>query len=228
LEQWEVSMETKVRPIGRVVLIVSALAGLLGPVTGLILPQPVSGSPAAASELTPRAYLPLVIRPEEPPPPTPTPTSPPPPEFAIYDKYGTLQDWDWLVAKYGDVTLDRGTDAAKVIELREVEGTSTLVLWLENANGDPLVGQAAVFYWPDAPLLEPHQRLCGLDRGIIGYSKENGEVGFGMGWGAHYDPELGQVGPHQVWVVTEGTDCLRGLGMLFDNHIHLDSVWRLP
>lgn len=230
-------MGSRLHSVGRVALIVLALSGLLGPLASLVLPRPVSGSLDVPSELTSQAFLPLVIRPEETPTPTPTPTPTvtptpaptlPPPEFAIYDKYGTLQDWDWLVGKYGDVTLDRGTGAAKVIELREVEGTSTLVLWLENANGAPIVGQAAVFYWPDAPLLEPHQRFCGLERGIIGYSKENGEVGFGMGGGAHYDPELGQVGPHQVWIVTTGTDCLRGLGMLFDNHIHLDSVWRLP
>ena len=211
-------MGNRVRSIRRIVLIVLALSGLLGPVTDLALPQPVSGSPAAPSVLTPRAYIPLVIRPAE-------PTLP---DLAIYDKYGTLQDWDWLVDKYGDVTLDHGTDAAKVIELREVEGTSTLVLWLENAYGDPIAEQEVVFYWPDAPLLQPHQQACGLTQGLIGKTKPNGEVGFGMGTGAHYDPELGQVGPHQVWVVTAGTDCLRGLGMLFDNHIHLDSVWRLP
>ena len=197
-------MGNRVRSIRRIVLIVLALSGLLGPVTDLALPQPVLGSPAAPSVLTPRAYIPLVIRPAE-------PTLP---DLAIYDKYGTLQDWDWLVDKYGDVTLDHGTDAAKVIELREVEGTSTLVLWLENAYGDPIAEQEVVFYWEGADILPA--------------DKQNGEVGFGMGTGAHYDPELGQVGPHQVWVVTAGTDCLRGLGMLFDNHIHLDSVWRLP
>jgi hypothetical protein len=224
-------MGERIRSVGRVALVVLALAGLLGPIAGLVLPQPVSGNP---SGMAPRAHIPIVMRPEDTPTPiptptpSPTPTAGPPPELAIYDKYGTLQDWDWLVGKYGDVTLDRGTGAAKVIEIREVEGTSTLVLWLKDAYGNPVVGQAAVFYWPDAPLLEPYERFCGLDRGVIGYSKENGEVGFGMGWGAHYDPELGQVGPHQVWVVTDGTDCFRGLGMLFDNHIHLDSVWRVP
>ena len=209
-------METKVRPIGRVVLIVSALAGLLGPVTGLILPQPVSGSPAAASELTPRAWLPIVIRPEE-------PTLP---DLAIYDKYGTLQDWEWLVSVFGPVTLDRGTDAAKVIELREVEGDMALIVRVENIHGEPTVGQEVVFYWDGAPLLPSEKQACGLDRGLIIPTNVNGKAEFIMGNGAWYDPAVG-VGPHQVWVVAEGTDCLRGLGW-FDYHIHLDSVWRLP
>jgi hypothetical protein len=211
-------MRNKVYSVRRLVLIVLALSGLLGPVTGLALPQPVSGSPSAPTEdLIPRAYLPIVMRPEE-------------PDLLIYDMYGTLQDWDWLGGRFGDVTLDRGTGVAKVVELHEVEGDTSLTLWLQDASGQPVVGQEVVFTWPDAPdELEPHQQACGLTRGVVGYTKPTGEVGFGMGGGAYYDPDAGMVGPHTVWVVREGTDCLGGLGMLaFTNHIHLDSVWVLP
>ena len=219
-------MGNRGRSIGRVVLIVSALAGLLGPIAGLALPQPVSGSPAAASELIPRAHLPLMIRPENTPTPTPTPTPSPPPELAIYDKHGTLQDWEWLVSVFGPVTLDRGTDAAKVIELREVEGDMALIVRVENIHGGPIVGQEVVFYWDGAPLLPPEKQACGLDQGLIIPTNVNGKAEFIMGKGAWYNPAVG-VGPHQVWVIAEGTDCLRGLGW-FDNHIHIDSVWRLP
>lgn len=203
---------------GRMVLMALALSAIGILVSSLAMPQPASGSVGAPTELIPRAYLPLVVRPED----------PPVPHLAIYDKDGTLQDWDWLVDRFGDVTLDRGTGAASVVELREVEGTSTLVLWLFRANGEPIVGQEVIFYWPDAPNLETYQQACGLTQGVMGKTKENGEVGFGMGTGAHYEPEKGEVGPHQVWVVRSGTDCLRGLGMILDNHIHLDSVWVLP
>jgi hypothetical protein len=222
-------MGTKVRPVGPVVLVVLALSGLLGPVTGLILPQPVSGSPAQVSELTPRAYLPLVMRPEEPPPPAPTPTSPPPPELAIYDKYGTLQDWDWLVSVFGPVTLDRGTNAAKVIELREAGPHSSLIVRVENLHGEPMVGQEVVFHWDGAPLLPLDKRACGEDRGDLILTKENGNAEFSMGVGSYYYPDRGEAGPHVVWIPREGTDCLGGLGMIAGtDHIHLDSVWRLP
>ena len=238
-------MGNRIGAIGRVVLIVVALAGLLGPVAGLVLPQPVFGSLAVLSELSPRVHIPLLIRPENTPTPTPTstptptpipsptptpsvtPTAGPLPELAIYDKYGTLQDWEWLVSVFGPyVTLVRGTDAAKVIELRQVEGDIALIAHVENIHGEPIVGQEVVFHWDGAPLLPPEKQACGEVRGDVILTKENGNAEFIMGGGAWYDPAVG-VGPHQVWVPIAGTDCLHGLGW-FDYHVHLDSVWRLP
>ena len=223
-------MGDRVRSIGRVVLVVLALSGLLGPIAGLALPRPVSGSP---SVLPPRAWLPIVIRPEEPPPPTPTPiptpTPSPPPELAIYDKYGTLQDWDWLVSVFGPVTLDRGTDAAKVIELREAGPYATLLVRVENVYGEPIVGQEVVFHWDGAPLLPADKQACGEVRGDLIRTKDIGNAEFPMGVGSYYYPDRGEAGPHVVWVPREGTDCLHGLGMIAGtDHYHLDSVWRLP
>ena len=230
-------MGKRVRSIGRVALVVLALSGLLGPIAGLALPRPVSGSPAALSALLPRAWLPIVIRPEEPTPtPTPTPTStptstpiPPPPELAIYDKYGTLQDWEWLVSVFGPVTLDRGTGAAKVIELREAGPYATLLVRVENIHGEPIVGQEVVFHWDGAPLLPADKQACGEVRGDVIRTKENGNAEFPMGVGSYYYPDRGEAGPHVVWVPRGGTDCLHGLGMIAGtDHYHLDSVWRLP
>jgi hypothetical protein len=177
------------------------------------------GRSAAGSngELVPRAWLPIVLRQE----------IPAEPELAIYDRYGTEQDWDWLVANFGAVTLERGSGAARVTILRKVEGPSTLVVRVENADGDPLESVPVVFCWPDAPLLPPEQQACGLTRGEVILTKSNGNAEFSMGPGAYYFPPDG--GPHVVWVAAEGTDCLGGWGMLGGtNHIHLDSVWRMP
>lgn len=228
-------MGNKVRPVGRVVLVVLALAGLLGPIAGLVLPQPVSGSPAATTELLPRAFLPNVMRPVATPTPTPTitpsptPTAGPPPELAIYDKYGTLQDWEWLVSVFGPVSLDRGTDAAKVIELREAGPYATLLIRVENSQGDPIVGKEVVVHWDGAPLLPPDKQACGEIRGDVILTKETGSAEFPMGGGSYYYPDQGQAGPHVVWIPRDGTDCLHGLGMIAGtDHYHLDSVWRLP
>jgi hypothetical protein len=206
-----------------VLLVVLALSGLPGLVMGLALPLPVAGSPAVPLDLTPRAYLPLIMRPEE----------PVLPDLAIYDRYGTLQDWDWLVENFGPVELVSGTDSAKVIELRAADGYATLIVHVENAYGEPVVGQEVVFYWPDhdpsLPDLPPEKWACGLDWGLVIETKENGNAEFPMGGGSYYNPDLGEVGPHVVWIPRAGTDCLRGLGMLtLTDHIHLDSVWRLP
>lgn len=212
-------MCTRLGSAKRAVLMVVALAGLFGPVSGLALPQPVSGSPAALLELTPRAFLPIVIRPEE----------PVVPDLAIYDMFGTLQDWDWLAATFGPVALDMGNGAAQVLELREAGPYVTLIVHLENSYGEPIVGQEVVFYYSTAPELQPYQRACGLTRGVVGYSKENGNAEFAMSDGSMYYPDRGEAGPHVVWIVREGTDCLRGLGWIAGtDHTHLDSVWRLP
>jgi hypothetical protein len=149
------------------------------------------------------------------------------PTLTIYDLDGAERDWAWLEAMFGAVTLERGTGMASVSVLRAVEGPSVLVVRIENADGDPIQSVPVVFYWPDARLLPPEQRACGLDRGLVIASKSNGNAEFGMGPGAYYFPPAG--GPHAVWVATEGTDCLGGMGMLGGtNHIHLDSVWRMP
>jgi hypothetical protein len=235
LEKGGVNMDTGVHSRGRVVVVVLALAGLLGPIAGLVLPQPVSGSPLVLSDLTPHAFLPIVMRPEPTPTPTPTPTpsptptSSPPPELAIYDKYGTLQNWDWLVSVFGPVSLIRGTDAAKVIELREAGPHSSLIVRVEDSYGNPIAGQEVVFYWSGAPLLQPYQRACGLDRGDVILTKDNGNAEFPMGTGSYYYPDRGEAGPHVVWIPRAGTDCLHGLGMIAGtDHTHLDTVWRLP
>ena len=190
---------------------------------GLALPRPVSGSPAAPLDLIPRAYLPVVMRPEE----------PVVPDLAIYDMDGVLQDWDWLVETFGPVELVPGTDAAKVIELREAGPNNVLIVRVEDVYGEPIVGQEVVFYWPDhnpnLPDLPPEKWACGLDWGLIIETKENGNAEFTMGPGSYYYPDQGESGPHVVWIPREGTDCLHGLGMLpGTDHYHLDSVWRLP
>lgn len=211
-------MRNKVHSVRRLVLIVLALSGLLGPVTGLALPQPVSGSPSVPTEdLIPRAYLPIVMRPEE-------------PSLLIYDMYGTLQDWDWLVEHFGPVSWVPGDGAAKVVELHEAGPYSTLLVRVENIQGDPIVGQEVIFYYSTAPDLEdPDLQACGLTKGVISYTKENGNAEFPMGGGSMYYPDRGEAGPHVVWVVREGTDCLHGLGWIAGtDHTHLDSVWVLP
>jgi hypothetical protein len=168
--------------------------------------------------MIPRAFLPFVSRPPE----------PPEPELTIYDYDGTTErDWAWLEEEFGAVTLDRGDGAASVRVLRAIEGPSTLVIRVEDPEGTPRQNVPVFFHWPDAPELDPGLYACGLTRGIVEQTNDRGEVGFGMGRGAYYFPPAG--GPHSVWVAVEGTDCLGGMGMLGGtNHQHLDSVWVIP
>jgi hypothetical protein len=214
-------MGHKSRTVTHILLTLAGIAGVSVLVVAQLLSHSLSGSIVSAapvpSELTPWAFLPLVVSSggaEE-------------PTLSIYDLDGAERDWEWLMATFGAVTLDRGTGMAGVSVLRAIEGPTTLVVRIENADGDPIENVPVVFYWPDAPMLLPEQQACGLDRGLVILSKSNGNAEFGMGSGAYYFPPAG--GPHVAWVATEGTDCLGGLGMLSaTNHIHLDSVWRMP
>ena len=214
-------MGHKRRSVAHIFLTLAGTAGASILVLGYILSHPVSErSVSAASvpvESTPAAFLPLVAR----------SGGAAEPALAIYDLDGTEQGEAWLMETFGAVTLERGTGTASVRVLRAVEGPSTLVVRIENAGGDPLEDVPVVFHWPGADVLLPEQQACGLDRGLVIPSKSNGNAEFGMGPGAYYFPPSG--GPHGVWVVAEGTDCLGGLGMLGGtNHIHLDSVWTMP
>jgi hypothetical protein len=202
-------------------LTLAVLSGVLSLAVGYLAPSSLSrGSIAAAEvplELTPQAFLPLVVR-------SPVPE---PPLLTIYDLYGTVQDWDWLTDRFGAVTLERGTGTASVTVLRAKEGPVALVIRVIDSGGNPVENVPVVFYWESAPELEPWQQACGLDQGEVHYTKSDGYTDFIMGGGAQYKPPAG--GPHTVWLAVEGTDCLGGLGWLFGtNHIHLNSEWILP
>jgi hypothetical protein len=165
---------------------------------------------------TGRVFLPLTIQ-----------GTPYEPALTIYDLQGAEQDWPWLIETFGDVSLDRGAGAASVSILQAMEGPTALVVWIFDAEGGPLQDVEVVYHWPGAPLLDPDQMACGLSHGLVLLTKAQGNADFPMGGGSYYFPPAG--GPHTVWVVSAGTDCLRGLGMLGGtNHIHLDSTWVLP
>lgn len=210
------------QPLLQAALALSALCGLLS-YTVLCLVSPPTRTRVKAAEplqvqLAHRVYLPLVV----------APLAPPEPELTIYDFDGTaLRDWEWLQSTFGAVVLEREAGTASVKALRAIEGPSALTIRVEDPAGTPRQNVPVVFHWPDAPNLEPREVACGLTRGIVGLTNDRGEVGFGMGTGAYYFPPEG--GPHIVWVAVEGTDCLRGMGMLGGtNHQHLDSVWTVP
>lgn len=146
------------------------------------------------------------------------------PTLTIYDLDGTEQDWPWLIDTFGAVTLQRGTCAGSVATLQAIEGPTALTVLVLDGDGTPVQDMEVVFYWPGAPALEPGQEACGLDRGLVLLTKEHGKAEFSMGGGSYYWPPA--AGPHTVWLVTQGTDCLGGLGMIAaTNHIHLDSEW---
>jgi hypothetical protein len=84
-----------------------------------------------------------------------------------------------------------------------------------------------VRYWPDAPVLPPeHVRWSGWVQGVYGTTKENGEIGFGMGNGDFYPLEDGGVSAEWVADAGYGSDLVTGLGMVLgSNRLHLDVTF---
>jgi hypothetical protein len=154
----------------------------------------------------------------------------------VYDQQGKEQDWDWLVATFGPVNLERaevpeGTKHIyRIVKLHDVEGPAVKIVRLIDQAGKPLANVRVVRYWPDAPALPewapPASRW--RDRGVYGRTNSNGEIGFGMGHGDFFFPP--KSGASAVWVGEEAgpSDFVSGLGMLgATHHRHLDVTFQL-
>lgn len=112
---------------------------------------------------------------------------------------------------------------------------ATVIVRHEYADGSPVTGLRAAWYWPDAP----EDPACGPAGGVpagmtpgrcvSGLTNAEGLIGHAMGEGAYYWPDQGQIGPHAIWVYGAAmpSDVVLGLGMLpGTNHEHLDAVMR--
>ena len=154
----------------------------------------------------------------------------------VYDQQGQEQDWAWLVANFGAISLERATVPAgvaqvyRIVKLQDFEGPATELVNVVNQTGKPIDGLTVVRYWPDAPTLPdwPPPTSKWRDRGVYGPTNANGDIGFGMGHGDYYFPPKG--GASAVWVASQNgpSDFVGGLGMLGGtNHRHLDVYYQL-
>ena len=146
-------------------------------------------------------------------------------DLQIFDKDGNLQDWDWLTANYGDIRIQKPDAESyfKIVEIRERHDDSTFIVKVLNEDGSPRVGKGVVFYWPG---VEAAPGSGWLEQGVIGDTNENGDVGFGMGTGAYYEPPAG--GPHKSWLFGDNiSEMVEGIGMLvLTNHDHVNITYQ--
>jgi hypothetical protein len=154
----------------------------------------------------------------------------------IYDLQGREQDWDWLVAAFGAVKLERAEvpegagRVFRVVRLQAVEGPAIKIVHVLDQDGNPLEDVRVVRTWPDAPPLPGWSPPASRWRecGVHGATNANGEIGFGMGHGDTYT--LPDLGASAVWVAEEAgpSDLIEGLGMLGGaRHRHLDMYFQL-
>lgn len=171
----------------------------------------------------------------------------------VVDCDGIERDWAWLVARYGELVIHpaapgpgwrvvelwenadpsavQGVEPALAAPFGKVDAAPVIVVKTEAPTGAAIPGVRVAWYWPDAPADGEAGPANGLpagmraNRAVNGTTNEQGVVGFGMGAGAYYWPNEGQIGPHAVWVygVHTNSDVVLGLGMLGGtNH---SSLW---
>lgn len=154
----------------------------------------------------------------------------------VLDQTGQEMDWDWLVAQFGAVTLQRAEaptgveQVYRLVRLQAIEGPAALVAHVVDAEGEPMEGVMVARHWPGAPELPtwPAPTSRWHDRGVLGRTDVRGNLGFGMGVGDYYAPP--NRGQSSVWLAgtAEPSDLVGGLGMVQGtNHRHLDLVWQL-
>jgi hypothetical protein len=167
-----------------------------------------------------RAFLPVIFKPVAPP-------TPPPDSIQVFDAQGVERDLAWLQDKYGDFVIQPAADgdgpAYSIVALRErVDADEVLRVGVFDEAGAPLTSIPVAWYWSDAPADASCGPLGGVLDGMVpgrcyqDVTRSDAVIGFMMGDGARYSPELGQIGPHAVWVygATTRSDVILGLGML--------------
>lgn len=154
----------------------------------------------------------------------------------ILDQQGQERDWDWLIANFGTVSLERtevpqGVNKAyRIVKLQVSEGPAVQIAIVADSAGTPLEGITVVRHWPGAPPLPGWSPPASAwqDKGVFGPTNVRGEIGFGMGRGDYYFPP--NLGASAVWVADPAgpSDFISGLGMLGGtNHRHLDVYFQL-
>jgi hypothetical protein len=152
----------------------------------------------------------------------------------ILDQQGQEQDWNWLIAHFGAIHLERAEvsegSVYRVIKIQDAEGPAVQVVNVTEPDDMPIEGIKVVRYWPDAPPLPawPSPTSMWRNQGVYGTTNINGDIGYGMGHGDYYFPPSG--GASAVWVADQAgpSDFVSGLGMLGGtNHRHLEVYFQL-
>ena len=83
----------------------------------------------------------------------------------VLDLNGTMRDWAWLRAKYGNITYleAAGYPKFQLSKVEEMEGQATMMVSLQDENGAPHSGQSVVLSWPS--LAQPSADLAAIPAG---------------------------------------------------------------
>ena len=149
-------------------------------------------------------------------------------EIEVRDKDGNEKDMAWLKDRFGEIIIKPAASGEgpvfKITALREkVSGGMEHITKVVGEDRKWLEGIEVAWYWSEANADPNAGPLGGViegkmkpNVGVHGRTNASGDVAPGMGDGARYRPDQGQIGPHAVWVRGRQTrsDVIYGIGWL--------------
>ena len=108
----------------------------------------------------------------------------------VLDLSGTIRDWAWLRAKYGNVSYleAAGYPKFQLLKVEEMEGPQTLIVNTEAENGSPHSGQPVALSWPslagpsqDLPVIPAGSKSCYTSRAVIQRTRTGARVSASAG-----------------------------------------------
>lgn len=146
------------------------------------------------------------------------------------------QTEEWAKAKYSidweQADVSAGQKVWRLVELWEKTGHTSHITQTLDEDGNPLPGVTVAFRWSSAEVADIAGPNDYWDNFVYGLTKENGNIGPGMGTGAYRGEgePCENDGPHQVWVHDDNikSDLLKCICMLSGTfHDHLDCKFQL-
>jgi hypothetical protein len=152
------------------------------------------------------------------------------PDPMVFDVEGKQKDLAWLDTYWGvpvDIrraALDSACDQViRVTRIDVRQGPATQMVKVVSGAGAPLPQVAVARWWQDAPNIFPYPADCHATRwrqnGDIGWTNENGDVGYGVGQGD-------KPGSSGLWPIhcDAPSDGVFGLGMRAERNHELLAI----
>jgi len=203
--------------------------------TATPVPPTATPVPPTATAVPPTAVPPTAkpkIAVASPPTATPVPAAAAIPPLQVTKLDGSAGDYGWVQSYYGS-EIQRaqpgpGGQVFRIVKIIERKGPAVVVIQVLDQNGAPMDHQATIRYWPGADELTIPSTSKWYNRGNLGYTNGDGEMGFALGRG-DYITAPGQ-GVTALWVAHPSipSDLANKLGMIAGTeHQRLDFVFQL-
>jgi CRP-like cAMP-binding protein/outer membrane biosynthesis protein TonB len=202
------------------------------PPTSTPVPPTATPVPPTATRVPPTPKPKIAAASKPAPQPTAKPAAAAIPPLQVIDVNGQTRDYAWVQSYYG-AEIQRAQPGPngqvfRIVKIIERKGPAVNIIQVLNEDGSPMDQQKVIRYWPGADKLKVASASHWRDRGVVGVTNADGEMGFALGRG-DYISGPGR-GASAMWVAnpTIPSDLANKLGMIAGTeHQRLDFVFQL-